>query len=75
MSEISVSHTDLDAAIRHCPYPEIGDIIWVWAQPFVVVHIQKSGYHMSLGAAIPHFQYAEIFVPDLSSFMTYLRVC
>jgi hypothetical protein len=27
MSEISVSHTDLGAAIRHCPYPEIRDII------------------------------------------------
>ena len=92
MPEISVNHTDLGTAILRCPFPEIRDIIWIWVQPFFIVHIQKSGisyefghshsslsisrnegYHMSLGVAILHFQYAEIFVPDLSSFMTITR--
>jgi hypothetical protein len=63
MSEISVSHTDLGAAIRHCPYPEIRDIIWVWEQQFLIFNIQKS-----LSRTYPHSWL-------ISGFVTRLRAC
>jgi hypothetical protein len=49
MPEISVNHTDLGAAILHCPFLEISDIICVWAQPFFIVNTQKSGISYEFG--------------------------
>jgi hypothetical protein len=51
MPEISVNHTDLGAAILHCPFLEISDIICVWAQPFFIVNIQKSGISYEFGCS------------------------
>jgi hypothetical protein len=42
-AEISVNHTALDWAILPYPYAEIMDNHTVWAQPFFLVHIKKSG--------------------------------
>jgi hypothetical protein len=46
MPEISVNHMDLGAAILHCPFLEIRDIIWVWAQPFFIVR-ERTGTKIS----------------------------